>query len=392
LAATAVRGLIDTLVGFDTTSREPNRDLIHFVGDYLKSHGVASEAFWNAEKSKANLWATIGPDDKPGIILSGHTDVVPVDGQAWSSDPFTPREADGRLYGRGTADMKSFIATALAAVPAMTKLQLAAPIHLAFSFDEEVGCIGVRSLIAELGKRTPRPALCIVGEPTEMRVIIGHKGSRGYRVRVRGSEAHSSLAPRAVNAIEYAAELMIFLKEVARELAEEGPRDEAFDVPHSTLQTSMIAGGTAINIVPKDCEFAFEYRHLLEVDPESIIARVKHHADHALAPRMQKIAPEAGFTFEELFAYPAMGIAPEHPAVTFVKALVGRNEHAKVAFGTEGGLYQRDLAIPTIICGPGSINEAHKPDEFVALEQVAKCERFLGAILARAADGALPAA
>jgi acetylornithine deacetylase len=390
LTADTVRSLIETLVGFDTTSREPNRDLIHFLRNYLTGHGVASEAIWNEEGSKANLWATIGPDDRPGIILSGHTDVVPVDGQAWSSDPFKPRAAEGRLYGRGTADMKSFIATVLAAVPAMTRATLVAPIHLAFSYDEEVGCMGVRSLIALLGKRAVRPALCIVGEPTEMRVVVGHKGSRGYRVRVRGSEAHSSLAPLAVNAIEYAAELMVFLTETARSMAEEGPRDEAFDVPHSTLQTSMIAGGTAINIVPKDCELAIEYRHLIEVDPEAIFARIKRHAESALEPRMRKLAPDAGIGFEQLFAYPAMGIAPDHPAVTFVKALVGRNDHAKVAFGTEGGLYQRDLAIPTIVCGPGSINEAHKPDEFVALEQVAKCERFVAAILERAAAGALP--
>lgn len=390
MGRTTSRDLIETLVGFDTTSREPNRDLIEFVRGYLASHGVASEAIWNEEGRKANLWATIGPDDRAGIVLSGHTDVVPVDGQAWTSDPFKPREAEGRLYGRGTADMKSFIAVALAAVPAMTAATLEAPIHFAFSFDEEVGCVGVRSLIARLGERAPRPALCIVGEPTEMRVITGHKGSRGYRVRVRGSEAHSSLAPLAVNAIEYAAELMVFLKQMASGLAEDGPRDEAFDVPHTTLQTSMIVGGTAINIVPKDCELAFEYRHLIEVDPEALFARIKRHAEEVLEPRMRQVAPESGIRFDELFAYPAMDIAPDHPAVTFVKALVGRNDHAKVAFGTEGGLFQRDLAIPTVVCGPGSINQAHKPDEFVALEQVAKCERFVAAVIERAASGNLP--
>ena len=221
--------LIRKLVGFDTTSREPNRALIEYVRDYLVQFGVASELIWNPERSKANLWATIGPADRPGVILSGHTDVVPVDGQDWSSAPFTLREADGRLYGRGTADMKGFIAAVLALVPEMASRHLARPIHLAFSYDEEIGCSGVQSLIARLDKLPVRPELCLVGEPTDLRPIIGHKGGRSYKVHVRGTEAHSSLAPLAVNAVEYAAELIVFLKSIANEMA-------------STLAQSPIAG------------------------------------------------------------------------------------------------------------------------------------------------------
>jgi acetylornithine deacetylase len=382
--------LIRSLIGFDSTSRNSNRALIEFVRDLLARHGVACELFWNEDESKANLWATIGPADRPGVVLSGHTDVVPVDGQAWSSDPFAMQEQGGRLYGRGACDMKSFIALALAKVPEMIERKLPAPIHFALSYDEEVGCNGVRSLVAALAGRSPRPALCIVGEPTEMQVILGHKGGRGYHVHVAGKEAHSSLAPQAVNAIQYAGELIAFIAGLAQQLAEQGPRDALFDVPHTTISIGLVEGGTAINIVPKDCRFTFEYRYLPGVDPETIIARIEAHASAVLEPRMHAVAAESGIRFEPAYRYPALDMAPDHPAVSLVKTLAGRNDHAKVAFGTEGGLFQSLAGIPTIVCGPGSIGQAHRPDEFIALDQVARCEGFLDALLDRMQAG-LPA-
>jgi len=378
--------LIRRLVGFDTTSREPNRALIEYVRDYLGQFGVSSELIWNPERSKANLWATIGPADRAGVILSGHTDVVPVDGQDWSSDPFTLREDAGRLYGRGTADMKSFIAVALALVPEMTSRRLAHPIHLAFSYDEEIGCSGVQSLIAWLGRLPVRPELCLVGEPTGLRPVIGHKGGRSCKVHVRGTEAHSSLAPLAVNAVEYAAELIVFLKGIASEMASAGPRDDSYDITHSTLQTGMIQGGTAINIVPQSCDFVFEFRYLPGIDPDAVVAKVERFAREQLEPRMHAVSPQAGIELSPGYAYPALDTAADHPAVRLVKSLAGRNDDAKVAFGTEGGLFQSRLGIPTVVCGPGSITEAHKPDEYVSVDQVLRCESFIGRLIDRAAQ------
>jgi acetylornithine deacetylase len=382
--------LIRKLIGFDTTSRESNLALIDFVRDYLEKHGIESELFWNEQRSKANLWATIGPADRPGVVLSGHTDVVPVDGQVWTGDPFAVREGEDKLYGRGTCDMKSFIAIALARVPQIVERGLPAPVHFALSYDEEVGCNGVRSLVAAVAARKPKPALCIVGEPTEMQVIVGHKGGRGYKVHVAGKEAHSSLAPQAVNAIQYAGELIAFIAGVARDLAEQGPQDALFDVPHTTISTGLVEGGTAMNIVPKDCRFVFEYRYLPGVDPESIIGRIQDHARDRLEPRMRKVAADTGIRFDPAYEYPALDMSPDHPGIAFVKSLAGRNDHGKVAFGTEGGLFQTLAGVPTVVCGPGSIRQAHKPDEFIALEQVARCEGFLDRLLDRMAQG-LPA-
>ena len=368
---------IRTLIGFDTTSRDSNLDLIHHVQGYLADLGVDSALTFDDTKQKANLYATLGPSDRPGILLSGHTDVVPVDGQEWDSDPFTVVHKNDKLYGRGTCDMKSFIAVCLAYAPKFLERGLETPIHLAFSYDEEVGCIGVRRLIDMVNGLGVKPTMCIVGEPTDMQVTIGHKGKRSYRARVRGREAHSSLAPSGVNAVEYAAETVAYLKGMARRIQAEGPFDEDYDVPHTTVHTGVIHGGTALNIVPKDCLFDFEFRYLPATGYESYFSEIETYIRETLEPQMQAIDPASGFAIEELSSIPGLNMDPGNEVVTFAKSLAGRNDHGKVAFGTEAGLFQQTAGIPTVVCGPGSVDQAHKPNEFVSVEQVEKCEQFM---------------
>ena len=314
-------------------------------------------------------------------MLSGHTDVVPVDGQDWDSDPFKVERKDGRLYGRGTCDMKSFIAIALAFTPKFLERGLKTPIHLAFSYDEEIGCIGVRRLIEVMNGMAVKPKLCIVGEPTDMRVIIAHKGKTSYRCHVRGFEAHSSLAPDGVNAIEFAAELIAHMKAMARRIAKEGPFDPLFDIPHTTIHTGTIQGGTVINIVPKDCHFEFEIRYLPEQRAETYLAEIESFIRDQLEPEMKAISEAAGFEITIKSAMPGLNMDPGDDAVNFVKLLAGQNDHAKVAFGTEAGLFQQTAGVPTVVCGPGSVNQAHKPNEFIDLEQISKCETFMGRLL-----------
>jgi acetylornithine deacetylase len=375
--------MIRKLVSFDTTSRNSNLEIIDFIRDYLASHGVEARLVPDEAGKKANLYATLGPQDKPGIALSGHTDVVPIDGQEWSSDPWRIVERDGKLYGRGTCDMKGFIAIVLAMVPDFLAQPLATPIHLLFSYDEEVGCVGVRRLIELLKGLPVRPASVIVGEPTDMKVIVAHKGKKSVRCHVRGFECHSSLAPHGVNAIEYAAELIAYLNRMGRRLAADGPFDPSYDVAHSTVHTGVIQGGTALNIVPKDCHFDFEFRHLVGVDPEALFAELKAFAEKELLPAMRKVAPDTGVSWEDLSSFPGLDMPEEADLVVLAKSLAGANAVQKVAFGTEAGLFQQG-GMPTIICGPGSIEQAHKPNEFVSLEQLALCEAFLGRLLKRA--------
>jgi acetylornithine deacetylase len=368
--------MLARLVAFDTTSRNSNLALMDFVRAWLDGHGIASELVHDETGRKANLFATIGPADRPGLILSGHTDVVPVDGQDWSTDPFTLTPREGRLHGRGTCDMKGFVAVILALVPEIKALPLAAPVHLALSYDEEVGCIGVRRLIATLEGRAARPFACVVGEPTEMAVIRAHKGKISLRARVRGFECHSSLAPRGVNAVEYAARLIVKLNEIGARIAAAGPFDPEFDIPFTTVHTGVIAGGTALNIVPRDCWFDFEFRHLPVHDPHALLDELKRHAAEELEPRMRAVQPDTGITWQDLSSFPGLATDDAAPVVTLAKAAAGRNASGKVAFGTEAGLFSA-AGIPTVICGPGSIDQAHKPDEFVAAEQIASCERFV---------------
>jgi acetylornithine deacetylase len=375
--------ILEALVGFDTVSRNPNRPLADWVEAHLRGLGVTVRRVPDGSGQWVNLWATIGPEGVPGYVLSGHTDVVPVDDQPWSADPFRLRVEGGRAYGRGTTDMKGFDACVLAMVPAMLERPLARPIHIALSYDEEVGCKGVRRLLAELDRLCPvRPAGVIVGEPTSMEVVIAHKGKESYRTTVTGTSAHSSLAPLAVNAVEWAAELVVAIRDIGRRLATAGPFDPLFDVPHSTAHVGQIHGGTTLNIVPELCWFDWEFRTLPEVDLGALVAEVQAHALERLLPAMRTIAPHVAIRFEQLTELPPVDIAPEHPLTTMTKALAGRNGHRKVAYGTEGGLFRRDGGIPAIVCGPGDIEQAHKPDEFVELSQLALCEAFLERLIA----------
>jgi len=378
--------MITKLVGFDTTSRDSNLALIDWVEAYLADLGVKSERSWDADKRKANLFATIGPEDKPGIVLSGHTDVVPVDGQDWTSDPFKLVQKDGKLIGRGASDMKGFLGVVLAKTPDFVKRQPKTPLHLAFTYDEEVGCLGVRTLLTELARRPVRPRACVVGEPTLMKPVIGHKGKQSVRCHVHGLECHSALAHQGVNAVEAAAELVAYLKGMARRFRDQGPFDPDYSPPYTTVHTGKIQGGTALNIVPKDCTFDFEFRYLPSEDPAVLFGEVQRFAAEKLLPEMRAISAAAGFEFEELSSMAGLDMSSEDEVTRLVMQLSGANGTGKVSFGTEGGLYQ-DFGIPTIVCGPGSIEQAHKPDEWIEIEQLAAAERFMDRLLDHTSHG-----
>ncbi len=374
------RGLLARLIAFPTVSRDSNLELIAFIRDYLASQGVDSELFLNDEGTKANLFATIGPRDRGGVVLSGHTDVVPVDGQAWTVEPFAMSERDGRLYGRGAADMKGFIACVLAAVPAFVAAPLRTPVHLAFSYDEEVGCLGVRSMLAALQQRPHKPLLCLIGEPTGLKPVLGHKGKLAMRCQVHGAACHSAYAPYGVNAIEYAARLIGKLGEIGERLAAPELHDERFDPPFSTVQTGVIKGGRALNIVPAECEFDFEVRALPGFDAQVVADELERFAEAELVPKMRAVEPATGVSLRPLSAYPGLATAPDCEAARLLAMLSGSDGFGTVAFGTEGGLFEQ-AGIPTVVCGPGSMDQGHKPDEFVSLEQLRGCDEMLGRLL-----------
>ena len=373
--------VLEALVGFDTTSRNSNLALVEWVEVYLDRFGVAHERVPDKTGGKANVWATIGPSGVPGTILSGHTDVVPVEGQSWSNDPFRLTERNGRLYGRGATDMKGFDACCLAAVPDMVAAPLTRPIHLALSYDEEVGCIGVRGMIARLERAKVKPAACFVGEPTEMRVVIGHKGKRSFRVTVHGKTCHSSLAPHGVNAVEYAARLIVKIRNISSRLARSGARDSLYDVPYTTAHTGVVRGGTALNIVPDACTFEVEFRPLATDDVGSLVDEVMAHARERLEPEMRAVDPAARIVFEEISEFPGLETPASRDVVGLAKRLAGRNEHGKVAYGTEAGLFAL-AGIPTVVIGPGSIDQAHKADEYIAVSQLEACSAFLDRLIA----------
>lgn len=377
--------MIVKFISFDTTSRESNLPLIHFVRDYLAGLGVEAHLTYDETGRKANLFATLGPADRPGIVLSGHTDVVPVDGQHWTTNPFEATLRGDRLLGRGVVDMKGFCAIALAMAPEFLRRGLRTPIHYAFTFDEEVGCLGVPRLIEDLKARGIAPVACIVGEPTSMKVVSAHKGKIGCHVVVRGLEAHTGVAHKGVNAIEAAAEAIAFLRSVARRLRDRGPHAPEFDPPYTTIQTGLIAGGTAVNIVPASCEFDFDIRYLPGTDPRALVEEVKRFVAERVVPEMQAVAPQAGFTWQEVPGCAALNAADDSEAVRLAEALSGESGTLKVGFGTDGGHFQ-DAGIPTVVCGPGSVDQAHKPDEFITLDQVARCEAFMRRLMEQVCD------
>lgn len=376
----ASRVLLARLIGFATVSRDSNLALIGFIRDYLAGLGVESELFHNPEGTKANLFATIGPRDVGGIVLSGHTDVVPVDGQAWSVEPFALSERDGRLYGRGTADMKGFIASVLATVPALLAQPLRLPVHLAFSYDEEVGCLGVRSMLAALEQRPHKPRLCLIGEPTELKPVLGHKGKLAMRCQVQGAACHSAYAPYGVNAIEFAAKLIGKLGEIGEALALPEHHDARFDPPFSTVQTGVIKGGRALNIVPAECEFDFEVRALPGFAAQAVADQLQTYAEAELLPRMRKVDAASAIRLQPLSAYPGLATPADSEAAQWVALLSGSEAFATVAFGTEGGLFDQ-AGIPTVVCGPGSMEQGHKPDEFVSVEQLQGCDAMLSRLV-----------
>jgi len=383
LPSAASRAMIERLIGFKTVSRDSNLGLIEFVRDYLHGFGAITRLTHDATGKKANLFATLGDSKKPGLILSGHTDVVPVDGQDWHTDPFVTVERDGKLYARGSADMKGFIGIILAQAPkflaALNDNRLDAPLHYSLSYDEEVGCIGVRGLIRDLEENNIRPAGCVVGEPTSMQPIIAHKSTNRFRCAVHGREAHSSYVTHGVNAIEYAARLVVFIRQIAERLAQAETRDYGFTVPYSTLSTGVIHGGIAANVIPKDCVFQFDMRTLPSTAPEALHQEIRAHAAE-LMREMQAVDEKSGIELEWLSQTVGLAAAENDAIVQWAMQLSRKNQVGKVSYGTEAGLFQK-MGVPSVICGPGDIAQAHGPNEFVALEQLAQCERFMDRIL-----------
>lgn len=378
------REILTKLISFDTTSRNSNMEMVDWIENYLSEIGIHSTIVRDPDMNKANLYATIGPIDIPGIMLSGHMDVVPVDGQDWTSDPFELTQRDDKLFGRGTCDMKGFIAICLAYAPLFQKADLKTPIHLAFTYDEEVTCAGALTLIEAINHLSVKPYMCIVGEPTGMQVVTGQKGGFALDVTVTGLETHSSLAPQGVNAIEYACRLIVFLRNIGTDFQTNGPFGEGYDVGFNTIQTGVIKGGSALNIVPRECTFEFEFRLLPDYDVVKLRKRIDDFVATELEPSMKAIHPEAGFKIIETLYMPGFELDPGDDIITFVRSLAGRNDNIKVAFQTEAGLFAQQADIPSVICGPGHISQAHKPDEFVSLEQINLCCQFMNRLLASA--------
>ena len=373
--------ILRNLIGFDTTSHLSNLALLESIQLQLDALDVPYELTFNADKSKANLFATIGDDSVSGLVLSGHTDVVPVAGQNWSSDPFTLREASGKLYGRGTCDMKGFVAVCLAMAETFKQAALPIPIHFAFSYDEEIGCLGVRDLIAELNDREIKPLACIVGEPTSMQIVSAHKGMLDTRCTVTGCAGHSSQPDKGVNAIVAASRLIDKIQMLADDIKTRGPFDARFTPPHSTLHVGKINGGTAVNIIPQLCEFEYEIRNIPTQDPREIAHKVEQYAQQSLLPAMKAVASQSDIAWQTLAQFPGLDTPESAPLNAWMQAVLKNSfEPGAVSYGTEAGLFS-DIGIPTIVCGPGSIDQAHRPDEFVEISQLKSCIQFMYSVL-----------
>nr|WP_269629832.1 acetylornithine deacetylase [Rhodobacter sp. SW2] len=376
-----MRDIFERLIGFDTVSSRPNIDLMLYVQALLAGAGIEAVLIPDGA-GKANLYATVGPAGVGGVMLSGHTDVVPVEGQVWSKPPFALTQGEGRFYGRGACDMKGFVACAIATMLEAAKRPLKVPLHLALSYDEEIGCMGVRSLIDMLAAAPVQPRMCIVGEPTGMQVATGHKGKIALRATCVGREGHSALAPLALNALHLGADFLNFVRVLQAKIAETGLRDGDYDVPYTTLHVGKFNGGVQVNIVPNACVLDFEIRALAGEDTGALIAGLRAGAEAIVAP-LRADFPEAEIRVERLWDYPGLGTPSDAGVVNFVKGLTGANGTMKVAYGTEGGLFSDRLGIPTVICGPGSMAQGHKPDEYVSIEQIARCQAMLAALVDR---------
>lgn len=364
------------LVAFDTTSCNSNLPLIECVGNWLDHLKIPFTLTYDPTKTKANLFASLPASDgslNGGLILSGHTDVVPVSGQVWASNPFCAMKRDNRIYGRGTCDMKGFLAVVLSLIPELQSNSRKYPLHLAFSYDEEVGCLGVPLLIADLQRKGIQPAACIVGEPTEMVPVIAHKGINSFKCRIHGHAAHSSLTSKGCNAIEYGAKLICWLRSFAEQIKEKGIKDDLYDVPYTTLTSTMVSGGIAMNTIPSFLEFLFEFRNLPHDNPNQISQAIKDYVSDYLIPEMQKESVDASVEIEPINSIPAFQASKD---IELIKIPKDRNRIKKVSYATEAGFFQK-AGIPTIVCGPGNIMEAHKANEFVSVEQLDECEKFL---------------
>jgi acetylornithine deacetylase len=368
--------ILARLVAFDTTSRNSNLKLIQFVRGYLDGLGVSYRVSTDGTGHKANIHAIVGPRSAGGVALSGHVDTVPVDGQTWSADPFTLRRDGGKLYARGACDMKGFVASCLAAVPDFQAKPLQRPLHLCITYDEETTFDGVEQLIADVGESGLKPALCVVGEPSGMKPILAHKGRLSLIVRVRGRPGHSSEPAKGVNAIHAAAEAIAWVAADSRRLAKEGPFVDAFDPPHTTTQVGTVQGGSILNIIPESAEFSMEWRNVPGDDAERHLDRLKAFVAANIEPAMHAVHPATGFSYEMINLMPRMALDPDHELATVVKQLTGSNSAGTVSYGTEGGYYQ-NAGIPTIVCGPGHIAQAHQPDEFVAQSELDACDAFI---------------
>jgi acetylornithine deacetylase len=381
--------IIERLVAFPTVSRESNLELIEFVAQLLRQSGVASQLVHSQDRRKASLLATIGPLERPGAILSGHTDVVPIDGQNWTRPAFDATLSDGRLYGRGTTDMKSFVGCAISAAIKASKVRLQAPLHLALSYDEEVGCIGVRGLLEVMANRIPRQSVCIVGEPTSMQVGLGHKGKVAARVTCLGREGHSAFAPIALNAIHLGCEFVEAVRRQQARIVEDGARDAEYEIPYTTLHVGTIKAGTVLNVVPNRCELEFEIRNVAADQSEEILGILRTEAAE-ISARARVVAQEAGVEVDVTNSYPGIETAVHAPVVSFVKSLTDEANTCKLPFGTEAGLFRERLGAPTVICGPGSMQQGHIRDEYIEVEQIERCDKMLGRLVGRLTDGDLP--
>lgn len=370
--------LLARLIAYDTTSTTSNLELIDFIRNYLDGYSVKSLLVHNDEKTCANLYATIGPDDVGGVMLSGHTDVVPTSGQNWNSDPYQIKTDDQAFYGRGACDMKGFIACALAAVPQMTAGKLLTPVHLAFSYDEEIGCVGVKKLINAMQGFEVKPRIGLIGEPTDMAMVVGHKGKAAFRVEVSGVSCHSAYISSGVNAVEYAAELISFIRKMNTEVQQRQLVDDAYTVPHSTFHVGNITGGTALNIVPRQCQFEFEIRNLPQDQLDDLVHEVKHYARDVILPQMRKNYEGSDIQFSPISNYPGLNTAKDSNVIAYTQTINPVNQFGdNVSFGTEAGLFDQHLGINSVVCGPGSIDQAHKPDEFVSRQQMQYCDQML---------------